>query len=106
MFEITGIDEFQKEIAKFEERLDKLSEKTSIKFSEMFTSEFMSQYTDFATLDEMLDNFGYADFSQEEFEAIPDDEINAKVASHTKFSTFQEMLDKCCELYCERQLMI
>lgn len=71
MFEITGIDEFQKEIAKFEERLDKLSEKTSIKFSEMFTSEFMSQYTDFATLDEMLDNFGYADFSQEEFEAIP-----------------------------------
>lgn len=27
MFEITGIDEFQKEIAKFEERLDKLSEK-------------------------------------------------------------------------------
>ena len=99
MFEITGIDEFQKEIAKFEERLDKLSEKTSIKFSEMFTSEFMSQYTDFATLDEMLDNFGYADFSQEEFEAIPDDEINAKVASHTKFSTFQEMLDKGCELY-------
>ena len=102
MFEITGIDEFQKEIAKFEERLDKLSEKTSIKFSEMFTSEFMSQYTDFATLDEI----GYADFSQEEFEAIPDDEINAKVASHTKFSTFQEMLDKGCELYCERQLMI
>lgn len=41
-----------------------------------------------------------------QFEAIPDDEINAKVASHTKFSTFQEMLDKGCELYCERQLMI
>lgn len=32
MFEITGIDEFQKEIAKFEERLDKLSEKHQSNF--------------------------------------------------------------------------
>ena len=39
------------------------------------------------------------DSTNEEFLAIPDDEINQKVSTFTKFDSWQAMIDKAAELY-------
>lgn len=64
----------------------------SISFSDLFSTEFMHQYSQFDSIEELLSSGGFVVNSEEDYEAIPDKEIDAHVKKTTKFNSWKEML--------------
>ncbi len=71
----------------------------SISLNELFTSKFMQQYTQFESIEELLSSGGFEVNSEEDYEAIPDEDIDAHVAKTTKFCSWKEMLTDAVETY-------
>lgn len=99
---VTGLDQLQKDIKKMKDNAERLSKKTQVSFDELFTTEFMRKYTNFSSIDELLDDCGYGDLSKDEFEARPD--IDIKISERTKFKSWQEMVDTAVRDYASSQL--
>lgn len=102
--EFSGLSEFQKQINEMEKAAEELEKTEEISFSELFADSFMKENTDFSTLDEMFEAFGYSNFTQEEFDRIPDEEIDLKFSKSTKFNSWQEMLNTAGEIYVSNKL--
>lgn len=81
--------------------LDKAAEnlESSISFTELFTSEFMKLYTQYDSIEELLSSGGFEVNSEEDYEAIPDEDIDAHVSKTTNFSSWREMLTEAVEAY-------
>lgn len=71
----------------------------SISFTELFTSEFMRLYTQYQSIEELLTSGGFEVNSEEDYEAIPDEDIDAHVAETTNFRSWKEMLTEAVEAY-------
>jgi len=70
-----------------------------ISFTELFTSDFMRQYTQYESIDELLSSGGFVVNSEEDYEAIPDEDIDAHVRRTTNFLSWKEMLTEAVEAY-------
>ena len=73
----------------FEDEPNRLQEMTnnvdgSFSLTELFTSKFMQQYTQFESIEELLSSGGFEVNSEEDYEAIPDEDIDAHVVKTTK----------------------
>ncbi|MDR3602832.1 MAG: hypothetical protein P4L49_20535 [Desulfosporosinus sp.] len=64
----------------------------SIPFTDLFPSRFMHQYTQFDSIEDLLAAGGFEVNSEDDYESIPDEDINALVAKTTKFDSWEEML--------------
>lgn len=62
------------------------------KFDDLFPSEFMKQYTEFKSIEELLAFGGFVINSEEDYDSIPDKEIDAHIAKTTQFKSWREML--------------
>lgn len=103
-FEIDGFEDLQNQLESVAEAAEELENTDEISLNELFTDYFMKEYTDFSTLDEMLEAFGYDGLTQQEFDGIPDEEIDPKVSNSTSFNSWQEMSEKALDLYVSRKL--
>jgi len=56
------------------------------------------------SFDEFLQSGDLKAYSQEEFEAIPDEPFDRHVATVTTFSNWEDMLGKATELYALKKL--
>jgi hypothetical protein len=73
MFKIEGLEEFQKDLDNFSEKLQKLDGEHEIPVSELLTDSFLSQHTKFSCVEEMFNASGFKIESREDFAAIPGD---------------------------------
>ena len=82
-------------------RLQKTTENLegSISFTELFTSEFMKLYTQYKSIEELLSSGGFEVNSEEDYEAIADEDIDAHVLKTTNFQTWREMLTEAVDAY-------
>lgn len=103
-FKISGLDDLQKQLKKIEKAAKKLDGEHQVAFGDMFTKSFMLKYTEFSTFDEFLVAGNFIVNSPEDFEAIPDDEMDNHVVNTTKFSSWEEMLGSATEEYIANQL--
>ena len=94
---IEGIDNFEGE-SNCPQKAVKNSE-DPITFTELFTSEFMRLYTQFESIEELLSSGGFKVNSEEDYEAIPDEDIDAYVVNTTNFRSWKEMLIEAIEAY-------
>lgn len=101
---IQGLDEFQKHLERIEEAANELDGTHSVSITELFTRSFMKEYTNFTDFNEFLVAGNFIVNSQEDFDAIPDDELDLHVGKTTKFSSWQDMLDKAGEEYILNEL--
>ncbi|EGW40773.1 hypothetical protein [Desulfosporosinus sp. OT] len=69
----------------------------SLSFTDLFTSEFMQLNTQFDSIEELLSAGGFVINSEEDYEAIPDEDIDAHVAKTTKFDSWKELLTNAIE---------
>jgi hypothetical protein len=93
----------------FDEVAKKLERKVrsiegDVPFTDLFTASFMSRYTSYGSFKEFMNASGFPASTQEEFDAIPDDEFDQFVAASTKFKSWKDMLYKAGELYVEKKL--
>lgn len=87
-----------------EQSAKELNGQHEVAFSDLFAESFMNEYTNFSTFDEFLTAGNFTVNSQEDFEAIPDNDMDNHVSETTKFSSWQEMLNKAGEEYTLKKL--
>ena len=73
-------------------------ESNAVSFTELFTPEFMRLYTQYESIEELLSSGGFEVNSEEDYEAIPDEDIDAHVAKTTNFRSWKEMLTEAIEV--------
>lgn len=70
-----------------------------VQLGEIFTPEFMRLYTQFESIEELLSAGGFVINSEEDYEAIPDEDIDAHIAKTTNFQSWKEMLTEATDTY-------
>jgi len=99
-----GLDKLQKKFEQMQKAAKELEKTKTVSFNELFTSSFMKKYTKFSTIDEFFEAAKFVINSQEDFEAIPDEELDAHVKNSTAFSSWEDMLSKATEIYISKKL--
>lgn len=96
-----SLDQFQKNLEKASKELDG---EHQVPFDDIFTNSFMRKYTSVSDFDEFLTTGGFEVNSEEDFEAIPDADMDNHVKKSTKFSSWQEMLSTAGQEYALKKL--
>lgn len=96
------MDELERQLNKMAEGAEKLEHTTEVTFAELFSKSFISNYTDFSSMDEFFKKIGIK--SEDDFREIPDDKLNSFVSKHTVFESFQEFYEEAMANYISRQL--
>ncbi len=74
LMKINGLDKLQKNL------------------NELVNDSFISNCSSFSNLDDLFKASGFKAESQEDFDAIPDDEWDSFISSNTSFNNWQDML--------------
>jgi hypothetical protein len=93
----SGLDELRR-------RIEKLSRGQKVSFSELFPPEFMRKYTDFGTIDALVQASGYTVETAEDFAKIPDEAWDQFIKARTRFSSWSEMQNQAGSEWAARQL--
>ena len=102
--EFKGLDKLQKDLQRMERNAKKLHGTQNIPFEKLFTPAFMRKYSSYSSIDALLKAGGFQADTNEEFESIPQKELDAHIAKSTKFKSWQAMLDEAAEQYILSQL--
>ena len=103
-FEFSGFDDLQQELEQMQQAVEDLGEERSVTFEELFTEVFMEEYTNYSSIDELLEAGGFHAETNEEFDAIPEEELDAHIAKTTNFDSWEEMLSQATGQYISDQL--
>ena len=101
---IEGFDKIQKKLRQMKKAAKELDGTHSVSFEDLFTTPFMKKYTQFQSIEEFFSSSSFNVTSQEDFEVIPEEDMDAYVASNTNFETWENMLSKAAEEYAARKL--
>ena len=101
---LEGFDQLKRQLNDLAERAERTDGEHKVKFSDLFTTEFMRRYTDFLTLDEMFAASGFTVESTDDFEKIPDDQWEIFIQKNTLFGSWREMNEKAAHEWAARQL--
>lgn len=74
----------------------------NVSISELLNEGFMQKYTDFENSQEFFDKSPFNFETQEEWDQIEEKEKDDYVKSHTRFTTWNEMLQKAGQEYFAR----
>ncbi len=102
--ELRGVEEIMDNMDALTEEARHLLETRNVPIYELFTPEFMHEYTDFTDVQSMFDSSEFPIHSAEDFNSIPDDQWDAFIACNTDFSEWFEMLQTAVEEWVEHQL--
>ena len=101
---VNGFDDLSKRLNELSKNVEELGNTESASLTEILTPEFIDQNTNFSTAEELFEASGFDVASQEAFEAIPENELDAFVESTTNFSSWREMLNAAGSLWAQRKL--
>lgn len=87
---VNNISETREKLQKIKDNLAEVENPRSYSFREIFTDDFMKDYTNYNNVKDFLDNSGF-DFSQDAKEKMDSAEFNEHVAKNTKFASWEEM---------------
>lgn len=103
-FEVYGFDKLEKKLKQMENAAKEMDGVNEYSFEELFPPAFMRKYTSMQTIEEFLDNCGFPANTNEEFEAIPEDDFDIYVRDKTSFSSWENMQEKSAEELIKRRL--
>jgi hypothetical protein len=88
-----------KSLRKPQEKGEELEGERQVALPELLTDDFIRQHTNYQTLQEMIDASGI-----EGIEEIRDGRLSKFIATHSQFSSWEEMLKVAIAGYYKRQL--
>lgn len=83
---------------------DDFNNEESLDLNDIFTDEFMSEYTDFESFGEFLAEAPVRIEDQDDFDNMDMSEMDAFVAEVTKFEAWEDMQGEAVSLYTINQL--
>lgn len=103
-FKISGLDDLQRDLRRMQQNARRLEGKHEVSFDKLFTRSFMLTHTNYSSLDDLLEAGGFRAATNEEFEAIPEEKLDAHIAKCTNFNSWEDMLGEATEQYITDQL--
>lgn len=97
--ELSGFDELASTLDDLAKRADDLNGEHSISLEELLSPDFMKQHSTYLSVDEFFEAGGFDLESQDEFEKIPEDQLDGFVKKSTGFCFWDEMLEAAIEHY-------
>lgn len=101
---LSGFDDLDDLFGDLDRRARELDGEHDVPIEDILTPAFMSSCSKYASIDSFFGAGGFNFESQEEFEQVPDDELDSHVCATTSFGSWDEMLTKAGEQYALRQL--
>jgi len=95
---------FGDSIDKISRNLNKIAEKKSVTFGELFNQEFLTACSSFTSIEDMFDKSGFKVETPEDFAAIPDDKWEDFIKANTTYSSWEEMQSDAGSKYFQRML--
>lgn len=89
---IEGLDGLSKKLDKLAKSAKGLDGTHTVSMTDILTSNFISEHTRFANANELFEASGFKCDSQEDFEAIPEDELDKFIQSESSFGSWKDML--------------
>lgn len=100
-FDISGLDELQKELEQQIKNAGKLNGENEVSFNELFPDSFMKRYTNFDNIDIFEEK---SKFNWKDIENIPDNELDSFVSKNTTFKNWEGMLNTATQLWVNKEL--
>ncbi|WP_295486005.1 hypothetical protein [uncultured Streptococcus sp.] len=91
-FKIKGMDRIEKHLNQLSKNAQSVSGTHKYSFNEIFSKKFMSENTNFSTIEEFLLSSPEKISNQEEFKKADENILDVFVSQQTKFSTWKEMV--------------
>lgn len=88
----------------FLKRLEQLNGEHETTYGDLLPPEFISRYSDYPSLDELLAASGFSIEGEDDLSAIPDAGMDAFISSATQFATWDEMVSAALAEFVVRQL--
>jgi len=85
------LDDLADQFGEMADNAEELEGENEVAFEELFTEQLMRQHTDVASFDEFLEQSQWEVESEEDFEAIPEDEFDEYVNENTDFESWEDM---------------
>jgi hypothetical protein len=98
-FEIKGLNEIQNKLNVLQHDIEKITKEERVTLNDLFPSSFMRKYTQFSTINEMVNNSPFKVESEVDFKNIPDNDWDVYVREKTSFQSWNEMKSKAAEEY-------
>lgn len=75
-----------------------------VDFDKLFSTSFMRKFTQYRSFDKFLQGGKFNIKSQKDFEALPEELMDAHVRKTTRFHSWAEMIDTATDKYAASQL--
>ena len=99
-----GVNDLERELKDLERNAEATGGTPDIPLTELFPVGFLTKYTDFSSLEEMVQTSGFEIASREDVQNIPEAEWNDFIARHTQFSNWEQMQQTAAVEWATRQL--
>ncbi|MEX5367430.1 hypothetical protein WCE00_10735 [Acinetobacter haemolyticus] len=91
-------------LKKLSENAKKLAGQKEVSFGEIFNEGFIRANTNFENIDDLFMKAGFKVETKEDFENIPQEEIDSFVRENTKFDSFTNLHQEAFEAYVKKNL--
>lgn len=88
-----------KGLEKLKNNLKKLDGERQVGLDEIMTPEFLSSCSNFSSLEQLFSASGFVIKNREDFKAIPDDDWEKFIVSHTTFESWKSMQKAALDKY-------
>lgn len=96
-------DDF-KGLKKLVQNAKKLDGQHDVQLGVIFNEGFIQSHTKFSSIDDLFEKAGFKVESKEDFDAIPQEDIDSFVRDNTNFEDFNEMYKSATTEYVKKQL--
>lgn len=103
-FKVTGLDSLQKQFDGMIRKANALDGEHKVEFSKLFPEEFMRKHTDYSSINDFFDATGLKVDSQQDFDDLPEDELDVKVQQLTKYKTWKDFAGEAAADYFTKKL--
>jgi hypothetical protein len=99
---IDGLDSLQKRLKKMSSAAKELDGENSVPLGDLLTPEFMTHHSKSASLESFMSDLGV--HNQDDFKALPQEELENKVIADTEFKSWKEMTQAAAKAYVVKKL--
>ena len=101
---INGLDDLQKKLEELQKKVKSLDGEHKVPIIELFPADFMTRYTEFHSIEEMMSEGGIDFESANESQLETNNVWNEFVSKHTEFNNWNSMMGKAGEEWVSKKL--
>jgi hypothetical protein len=101
---VTGLDGIERSLRDLQKRASSLTGPKPV--GDVLTPEFVAANTRFKDVSSLMEAGGFTIASQGDFEAIPEDKLDAHIRAVSRFASWKAMLSEGAADYMKRELRL